>query len=48
MKIFFNASVSLKVNQKLASDGVIEVNNKTEVGNYVKWLDEQINFIKEY
>ena len=48
MKIFFNASVSLKVNQKLASDGVIEVNNKTEVDNYVKWLDEQINFIKEY
>ena len=48
MKIFFNASVSLKVNQKLVSDGVIEVNNKTEVDNYVKWLDEQINFIKEY
>ena len=48
MKIFFNASVSLKVNQKLASDGVIEVNNKNEVDNYVKWLDEQINFIKEY
>ena len=48
MKIFFNASVSLKVNQKLVSDGVIEVNNKNEVDNYVKWLDEQINFIKEY
>lgn len=48
MKIFFNASVSLKVNQKLVSDGVIEVNNKNEVENYVKWLDEQINFIKEY
>ena len=48
MKIFFNASVSLKVNQKLTSDGEIEVNNKDDINNYVKWLDEQINFIKEY
>lgn len=48
MKIFFNASVSLKVNQKLTSDGEIEVMMSEDVNNYVKWLDEQINFIKEY
>lgn len=48
MKIFFNASVSLKVNQKLTSDGEIEVKMSEDVNNYVKWLDEQINFIKEY
>lgn len=48
IKIFFNASVSLKVNQKLTSDGEIEVEMTDDVNNYIKWLDEQINFIKEY
>lgn len=48
MKIFFNASVSIKVNQKLVSDGEIEVDNKEQVSTYVNWLNEQIKYIKEY
>ncbi len=48
MKIFFNASVSIKVNQKLASDGEIDVDNKEQVSTYVNWLNEQIKYIKEY
>ena len=47
LKIFFNASVALKVNQKLISDGEIEVNNDN-VSNYIKWLDGQAKYIKEY
>ena len=48
IKIFFNASVVIKVYQKLIGDGEIEVTNKDEVDNYIKWLNEQINIIKEY
>lgn len=48
MKIFFNASVSIKVYQKLISDGEIQVNNMDEVNSYINWLDEQIRYIKEY
>lgn len=48
IKIFFNASVVIKVYQKLIGDGEIEVTNKDEVDNYIKWLNEQINVIKEY
>lgn len=48
MKIFFNASVVVKVYQKLISDGEVEVNNHEEVNNYIKWLNEQIRIIKEY
>ena len=48
MKIFFNASVSIKVNQKLVSDGEIDVDNKEQVSTYVNWLNEQIKYIKEY
>lgn len=48
MKIFFNASVSIKVNQKLVSDGEFDVNNKEQVSTYVNWLNEQIKYIKEY
>lgn len=48
MRIFFNASVSIKVNQKLASDGEIDVDNKEQVSTYVNWLNEQIKYIKEY
>ena len=46
LKIFFNASVALKVNQKLISDGEIEVNNDN-ITNYIKWLDGQVKYIKE-
>jgi len=46
MKIFFNASVQIKVKQRLISDGEIEVNN--DVNSYIKWLDEQVKYIKEY
>lgn len=48
MKIFFNASVSIKVNQKLVSDGEFDVDNKEQVSTYVNWLNEQIKYIKEY
>lgn len=48
MKIFFNASVVIKVYQKLISDGEIEVSNKEEVDSYISWLNEQIKIIKEY
>jgi len=48
MKIFFNASVSLKVYQKIVSDKEIEYKNKEEVISSIKWLDEQVNIIKEY
>lgn len=48
MRIFFNASVSIKVNQKLISDGEIDVDNKEQVSTYVNWLNEQIKYIKEY
>jgi len=46
MKIFFNASVQIKVKQRLISDGEIEANNN--VDSYIKWLDEQVKYIKEY
>ena len=48
IKIFFNASVAIKVNQKLLSDGEITINNSEEIDSYIKWLDEQITYIKEY
>lgn len=48
MKIFFNATVSIKVNQKLISDGEINVSNKEQIESYISWLDEQIKYIKEY
>lgn len=48
MKIFFNASVSIKVYQRLVSDGVVQVHNQDEVNSYIKWLDGQIKIIKEY
>jgi len=46
IKIFFNASVQIKVNQRLISDGEIELKNN--VDSYIKWLDEQVKYIKEY
>lgn len=48
MKIFFNATVNIKVNQKLVSDGEINVSNKEKIATYINWLDEQIKYIKEY
>lgn len=47
LKIFFNASVQIKVNQKLMSDGEVKINNGN-VDSYIKWLDEQAKYIKEY
>lgn len=47
LKIFFNASVQIKVNQKLMSDGEVNINN-SNVDSYIKWLDEQAKYIKEY
>lgn len=47
IKIFFNSSVAIKVNQKLISDGEIEANDE-QVEKYIKWLDEQVKYIKEY
>lgn len=47
LKIFFNASVQIKVNQKLMSDGEVNINNGN-VDSYIKWLDEQAKYIKEY
>lgn len=47
LKIFFNASVALKVNQKLISDGEVDVSEK-DITNYIKWLEGQVRFIKEY
>lgn len=47
LKIFFNASVQIKVNQKLMSDGDVKINNGN-VDSYIKWLDEQAKYIKEY
>lgn len=47
IKIFFNASVAIKVNQKFISDGEIAVQDGN-VENYVKWLNEQVKYIKEY
>lgn len=48
IKIFFNASVAIKVNQKLLSDGEIIVNNDEQIDSYIRWLDEQVKYIKEY
>ena len=48
MKSFFKASVSIKVYQRLVSDGQIEVENQDVVFSYIKWLDEQVKYIKEY
>lgn len=47
IKIFFNASVQIKVNQKFISDGEIDVQDGN-VDNYLKWLNEQAKYIKEY
>lgn len=47
IKIFFNASVAIKVNQQLVSDGEVEVNNDN-IEKYIDWLNEQISYIKEY
>ena len=46
MKIFFNASVQIKVKQRLISDGEIEIS--ANVDSYIKWLNEQVKIIKEY
>ena len=48
LKIFFKASVSIKVYQKLISDGEIKVENKEVVESYIKWFDNQVEYIKEY
>ena len=47
IKIFFNASVQIKVNQKFISDGEIDVQDGN-VDNYLKWRNEQAKYIKEY
>ena len=47
MKKFFNASVEIKVFQRLISDGEIEIENKDSINSYIKWLDKQVDFIKE-
>ncbi len=44
IKTFFNASVCIKVNQQLSD----EEKNINEENYYIKWLDEQIKYIKEY
>jgi len=48
IKIFFNASVTIKVHRKLLSDGEVITNNENEIDSYIKWLDEQVRYIKEY
>lgn len=48
IKIFFNSSVKIKVNQKLLSDGEITVNNDEDIESYIKWLNQQANYIKEF
>jgi ABC-type lipoprotein release transport system permease subunit len=48
IKIFFNASVAIKVNKKLISDGEVEIDNSQQLESYTKWLDEQVKYIKEY
>ena len=47
-KMFFNASVSIKVYQRFISDGEIQIDNKDEVLKQIKWLDAQVKYIKEY
>ena len=47
INIFFNASVAIKVNQKFISDGEISIPDNN-ISNYLKWLDEQVKYIKEY
>ena len=48
LKTFFKASVSIKVYQKLVSDGEIKIENQDVVESYIKWLDDQVLYIKEY
>lgn len=48
MKIFFNASVLIKVNRRLTVEDEVEVNNSEEVNSYKRWLNDQVTFIKEY
>jgi len=48
IKIFFNATVAIKVNQKLLSDGEVEISNQSQIESYKKWLNEQVKYIKEY
>ena len=47
IKIFFNASVQIKLNQRFISDGDSSLYSK-DVENYISWLDEQVKYIKEY
>ena len=44
---FFNASVSIKVNQRLVSEGEIKPNNQEDINSYMNWLEAQIKYIKE-
>ena len=48
IKKFFEASVSLKVYQRLVSDGEVELENEDVVSSNIDWLNEQANYIKEY
>ena len=48
IKKFFEASVSLKVYQRLISDGEIELEKEDVVSSNIDWLNEQIKYIKEY
>ena len=48
METFFKASVSIKVYQKLVSDGEIKIENQEVVESYIKWFDDQVLYIKEY
>ena len=48
LKMFFNASVSIKVYQKLVSDGEVPTQDEGSVETYLEWLDRQVNLIKEY
>lgn len=48
IKMFFNASLAIKVNQKIISDGEINIKPKKDLEKHIKWLEEQLKYIKEY
>lgn len=48
IKMFFNASLAIKVNQKIISDGETNIKQKKDLEKHVKWLEEQLEYIKEY
>ena len=47
MQKFFDASVEIKIHQRLISDGEIEIRDNEKISSHIKWLDKEALRIKE-